>query len=114
MGEAERGQRRLRGGRASKPRALLVEALAAGGHTVEAQEQPDPTSIPIHRDTGPESRGRRPPWLRRRGPGVDASGPPVQGRYFPSDHSQYQPLERCWRRVERHGKGTPLVDAATR
>jgi hypothetical protein len=31
MGEAERGQRRLRGGRSSKPRALLVAARASGG-----------------------------------------------------------------------------------
>ena len=44
---------------------------------------------------------------------VDAIGKPVQLLYYPSYHSKYNPIERCWGILEQHWNGTKLLDAET-
>jgi hypothetical protein len=107
------GQRSLSFGSSYKTSDFIVAALASWWHTLDAQEQKDTTSIQINMDNGPESSGRRTPFLYRMVQFVDAIGKPVQLVYDPPYHSTYNPIERCWGILELHWNGTQLIDVDT-
>ena len=107
------GQLRLRFGSAYNTSDCMVDALAAWWHTLDAQEHKDTKSIQITMDNGPESSGRRPPFLHRMVQCVEAIGKPVQRLYSPPSPSKDNPIERCWGIVERHWNGTQRIDVDT-
>ena len=111
--DEERGQRSLSFGSSYNTSDCMVEALTSWWHTMDAHEQKDPKSIHINMDNGPESRGRRTPFLHRMVPFVDAIGKPVQWLYYPPSHSKDNPIERCWGILELHWNGTQLIDVTT-
>src|SRR5262245_23135180 len=65
-------------------------------------------------DKGPESSGKRTPFLHRMVAFCDAIGKPIQLLYSPPYHSKYNPTERCWGILALRWHGTKLVDVETR
>ena len=65
--------------------------------------------LQIKADNGPESNGRRTPFLKRMVELADHIGKPIHLLYYPSYHSKYNPVERCWGILEKHWNGTKLV-----
>ena len=67
----------------------------------------------INADNGPESNGKRSQFLARLTAFADASGLRIRLVYYPPYHSKYNPIERCWGVLERHGNGALLSTADT-
>jgi len=112
--DAERAALRLTFGSSAKTRDCIVDVLEAKWDALEEGEKASTSLIQITRDNGPESRGRRTPFLHRMGQLAAAIPRPMQLRYSPPSHRKYHPIERCWGLLERHGNGTKLIDAETR
>ena len=92
---------------------VIVDVLEAWWARLDHAEQVTMTRLQSNMDNGPESRGRRTPFLHRMVAFCDAIGKPIQLRYSPPYHRTYHPIERCWGILELHWNGTKLVDAET-
>jgi hypothetical protein len=80
---------------------------------MDAQEKTETSLIQITMDNGPESSGRRTPFLHRMVQLADEITTPIQLRYYPPYHSKYNPIERCWGILELQWNGAKLIDAET-
>src|SRR5262249_34027407 len=81
-----------------------------------AMDEPEKAAtslIQIKMDNGPESSGRRTPFLHRMVQLADSIQKPIQLLYYPPSHSKYKPIERCWGILELQWNGTKLSDAQT-
>ena len=101
-------------GSSAKTRDCIVDVLEAKWDALDEVAKASTSLIQITRDNGPESRGRRTPFLHRMGQLADAIHRPIQLLYYPPSHSKYHPIERCWGILELHWNGTKLIDAETR
>lgn len=72
------------------------------------------TRLQITMDHGPESSGRRTPFLQRMVAFGDVIGKPSHRLYYPPSHSKSNPIERCWGILALHWNGTKLVEVETR
>ena len=77
------------------------------------QEKAETSLIQITMDNGPESSGKRTPFLSRMVQLADLINKPVQLLDYPPYHSKYNPIERCWGILELQWNGTKLIDAET-
>jgi hypothetical protein len=111
--EADRAQLPLTCGSASKTRDCSVDTLEAWWAALEEAEQGAMARRQSTRDHGPESRGKRTPFLHRMVACCDALGKPMPRLYYPPSHSKYHPIERCWGILEVHWNGTKLVEVET-
>ena len=66
----------------------------------------------IELDNGPEVGSSRTQFLKRLVAFVDRHRVAVELVYLPPYHSKYNPIERCWGILERHGNGTLLSSVA--
>jgi hypothetical protein len=100
-------------GSSSKTSDFIVEVLEAKWDALDEPEKAATSLIQIKRDNGPESSGRRTPFLHRMVQQADAIPKPIQLLYYPPYHSKYHPIERCWGLLELQWNGTKLLDAET-
>ena len=70
------------------------------------------TTLLLNLDNGPESHSRRTQFLARLVAFVAATGIALQLAYYPPYHSKYNPIERCWGRLEQHWNGDLLDSVA--
>ena len=66
----------------------------------------------LNLDNGPESHSRRTQFLARLVEFVAETGLWLQLAYYPPYHSKYNPIERCWGRLEQHWNGDLLDSVA--
>lgn len=66
------------------------------------------TRLVINLDNGPENHSRRSQFIQRLVNFVDQTGLRVDLAYYPPYHSKYNPIERCWGRLEQHWNGSLL------
>ena len=68
----------------------------------------------INLDNGPNSSGKRTQFIKRMTEFSDRYNVKVRLIYYPPYHSKYNPIERCWSRLEEHWNGEILdtVDKA--
>jgi hypothetical protein len=92
---------------------FIVDTIAAKWEARAEQEQAETSLIQITMDNGPESSGRRPPFLARMVQLADRINTPMQLLYSPPSHSTYNPIERCWGILEWPWNGTKLSEAET-
>ena len=111
--DEESGQLHITFGSSYKTSDFIVDALAAWWAALEETTQVAMARLQIKMDNGPESSGRRTPFLHRMVAFCDAIGKPIQLLYSPPYHSKYNPIERCWGILELHWNGTKLVDVET-
>ena len=112
--DAASGQLHITFGRSYKTSDFIVDAREAWWAALDAREQVAMARLQIKMDNGPESSGRRTPFLQRMVTWCDALGKPMQLLYYPPYHSKYNPIERCWGILAVHWNGTKLVDVETR
>lgn len=62
----------------------------------------------INLDNGPNSAGSRTQFIKRMTEFSDKTGLIVRLVYYPPYHSKYNPIERCWGRLEEHWNGELL------
>ncbi len=74
---------------------------------------PKVTTLLLNLDNGPESHSRRTQFLARLVAFVAETGIALQLAYYPPYHSKYNPIERCWGRLEQHWNGDLLDSVAT-
>lgn len=65
-------------------------------------------TLVINLDNGPENHSRRTQFMQRLITFVQQTGLTVQLAYYPPYHSKYNPIERCWGRLEQHWNGSLL------
>jgi len=65
-------------------------------------------TLVINLDNGPENHSRRTQFMQRLVTFVQQTGLTVQLAYYPPYHSKYNPIERCWGRLEQHWNGSLL------
>ena len=111
--DEESGQLHITFGSSYKTSDFIVDALEAWWAALDTSEQVAMTRLQIKMDNGPESSGRRTPFLHRMVVLCDTIGKPIQLLYSPPYHSKYNPIERCWGILELHWNGTKLVDVET-
>jgi hypothetical protein len=111
--EEDGGQLPLTFGSAYKTSDGIVDALEAWWAALDETEQGAMARLQIQMDNGPESRGKRTPFVQRMVAFCDAMGKPLQLLYDPPSHSTYHPIERCWGMLALHWNGTKLVDVET-
>jgi DDE family transposase len=104
------GQWHMTFGSSYKTSDVILDALEAWGAALDETEQVAMARLQIKRENGPESRGRRTPFLQRRVAFCDVMGKPMQLVYSPPYHRKYNPLERCWGILAWPWNGTKLVD----
>lgn len=63
-------------------------------------------TLVINLDNGPENHSRRTQFMQRLVTFVQQTGLTVQLAYYPPYHSKYNPIERCWGRLEQHWNGS--------
>ena len=66
----------------------------------------------LNLDNGPENHSRRTQFLARLVALVAETGMALQLAYYPPYHSKYNPIERCWGRLEQHWNGDLLDSVA--
>jgi hypothetical protein len=66
------------------------------------------TTLVIDLDNGPENHSRRTQFMSRLVAFARRYGLTVRLAYYPPYHSKYNPVERCWGRLEQHWNGTLL------
>ncbi len=66
------------------------------------------TTLVIDLDNGPENHSRRTQFMYRLVAFARRYGLTVRLAYYPPYHSKYNPVERCWGRLEQHWNGTLL------
>lgn len=111
--DEDRAQLHLTFGSSYKTSDFIVDALEAWWATLEKSEQVAMARLQIKMDNGPESSGRRTQFLHRMVAFCDRIGKPIHLLYYPSYHSKYNPIERCWDILELHWNGAKLVNAET-
>ena len=62
----------------------------------------------VNLDNGPNSSGGRTQLIKRMTEFADKTGLKVRLVYYPPYHSKYNPIERCWGRLEEHWNGELL------
>lgn len=62
----------------------------------------------VNLDNGPNSSGSRTQFIKRMTEFADKTGLKVRLVYYPPYHSKYNPVERCWGRLEEHWNGELL------
>lgn len=62
----------------------------------------------INLDNGPNSASGRTQFIKRMTEFSDQTGLQIQLAYYPPYHSKYNPVERCWGRLEEHWNGEIL------
>ena len=67
----------------------------------------------LNLDNGPECHSRRTQFLARLVQFVHETGIGLTLAYYPLYHSKYNPIERCWGRLEQHWNGTLLDSVDT-
>jgi Rhodopirellula transposase DDE domain len=97
-------------GSSYKTSDVIVDALAAKWDALDDQAQAATSRLQITMANGPESRGRRTPFLSRLVQLADYINQPIQLLYYPPYPSKYHPLERCWGILELQWNGTKLID----
>jgi len=100
-------------GSSYKTSDCIVAALAATWNALDDQAKAAPSRLQIKMDNGPESSGRRTPFLSRRVRLADDLNKPMQLLYSPPDHSKDNPIERCWGIVELQWNGTKVIEVET-
>ena len=100
-------------GSSYKTSDFIVDTIEAKWKTMDEQAKAETSLIQIKRDNGPESSGRRTPFLHRMVQLVDDINKPIQLLYYPPYHSKYHPIERCWGLLELPWNGAKLIDAET-
>jgi len=111
--DAASGPLTLTFGSSFTTRDFLVDALEAWWAAWEETEQVAMARRQINMDNGPESSGRRTPFLHRLVAFCTAIGKPIPGLSYPPYHSKYHPIERCWGILAVHWNGTKWVDVET-
>jgi transposase len=73
-------------------------------------------TLVINLDNGPENHSYRTQFLHRMVEFAHTFGVTVRLAYYPPYHSKYNPIERCWGRLEQHWNGSILdtVDTVLR
>jgi Rhodopirellula transposase DDE domain len=108
-----RGELAITFGSSDKTSAFIVDTLAAKWKTMDEQAKAGTSRVQITMDNGPESSGRRTPFLHRMVQLADEINKPMQLRYDPPDHSKYHPIERCWGILALQWNGAKRIDAET-
>jgi Rhodopirellula transposase DDE domain len=111
--DEDSGQLCITFGSSFKTSDFIVDALEAWWAALDEVEQVAMAQLQITMDNGPESSGRRTPFLQRMVAFCDAIGKPMHLLYYPPYHSKYNPIERCWGILALHWNGTKLVDVET-
>jgi hypothetical protein len=111
--DEESAQLDLLFGRSCQTSDLIVDTLEAKWNRLEEHEKSTITKLQINIDNGPESSGRRTPFLYRMVQFCDAIGKSIQWLYDPPYPSQYNAIERCWGILEQHWNGTKRIDVGT-
>ena len=112
--DEESGQLSITFSSSYKTSDFIVDTLEAWCAAWDANEQVAMARPQSKMDNGPESSGKRTPFLQRMVECCEAIGTPMQLWYYPPYHRTYHPIERCWGILEVHGNGTKLVDVETR
>ena len=71
------------------------------------------STLVLNLDNGPENHSRRTQFLSRLVDFVQATGMRIYLAYYPPYHSKYNPIERCWGRLEQHWNGSLLESVET-
>jgi hypothetical protein len=66
------------------------------------------TTLVINLDNGPENHSTRTQFLHRLVEFAHKFAITVRLAYYPPYHSKYNPIERCWGRLEQHWNGSIL------
>jgi hypothetical protein len=69
---------------------------------------PEVTRLVLNLDNGPENHSRRTQFLKRMVGFAHEYRLDIELAYYPPYHSKYNPIERCWGILERHGNGALL------
>src|SRR5262245_40017704 len=80
-------------GSSYKTSDFLVETIEATWEAMAEPEQAETSLIQMKMDNGPESSGRRTPFLSRMVQLADRINKPMQLLYYPPYHSKYNPNE---------------------
>jgi len=111
--DEDNGQLRMPFDSSSKTSDCIVDALDAWWAAWDATDQVPLARLQSKMDNGPESSGKRTPFLHRMVEFCDAIGKPIQLVSYPPSHSKYHPIERCWGILALHWNGSKLVDMET-
>ncbi len=111
--DEESGARHLTFGSSYKTSDFIVDVLEAKWAALDAQDKAATSLIQITMANGPESSGKRTPFLPRLGQLADTIQKPIPRLYYPPSHSTYTPLERCWGILELQWNGAKRIDAET-
>ena len=74
---------------------------------------PNVGTLVLNLDNGPECHSRRTQFLARLVQFVRQTGVTLHLAYYPPYHSKYNPIERCWGRLEQHWNGDLLESVDT-
>ena len=74
---------------------------------------PQVRTLVLNLDNGPECHSRRTQFLSRLVQFATQTGIALTLAYYPPYHSKYNPIERCWGRLEQHWNGTLLDSVET-
>jgi transposase len=90
----------------------LVDCLVQWWESVK-ERFPDMKTLLINLDNGPENHSRRTQFMQRLVEFAHKYQINIRLVYYPPYHSKYNPVERCWGRLEQHWNGSLLdsVDA---
>ncbi len=76
-------------------------------------DKSDIEELVINLDNGPNSSGTRTQFIKRMVAFSDTYGVKIRLLYYPPYHSKYNPIERCWGRLEEHWNGETLHSVNT-
>jgi transposase len=97
------GSLHLSFGSSAKTSDFIIDSLYAWWERQAPEERARVTHLQIKADNGPESNGRRTQFLKRMVQFADHIGRSIRLLYYPPYHSKYNPVERCWGILEKHG-----------
>lgn len=104
--DEDSGQLYLMFGSSAKTSDFIVDTLQSWWDDLTPEQQQQTQGIQIKADNGPETSGVRTQFLKRMVEFTDYIGKPIHLLYYPPYHSKYNPIERCWRILEKHWNGT--------
>jgi transposase len=87
---------------------LIVDCLEQWWETNRARH-PGVEEVVINLDGGSHVHSHRTQFIKRMVEFADRTGWRVRLVYYPPYHSKYNPIERCWGRLENHWKGALLA-----
>jgi len=90
----------------------LVDIVCQWWQTHKARF-PQVKTLLLNLDNGPECHSRRTQFLARLVQFVRETGMTLALAYYPPYHSKYNPVERCWGRLEQHWNGNLLDSVDT-